>query len=463
MADQTSDQKKKWKNKHMRTVCAFANSYGGRLVIGKADSFSPEEAIDLSRDIYKKISDALDIHPHIRPIENKGRACVAMDIKPSPEPISFNGLYYRRIGKVDRELVGDDLENFILLRDRRARLGLLVPGAVIKNLDKNAVNEFRSLAKIPKKMNNAKLMESMNLMQKDLLKGSAVVMFHSDPSKFIVAPDIRIGRFSSSGLMGEMDVISGPAFLQSAKAMDILSSKYILNNEYPLDAIEEAIINAIAHKDYSIGDPIRIRVYKKRITISNSGGLNKKDILTSVEGRSRPANPAVADIFFRAGKMRLMGTGIPNMNAACLRCGISDVVIEASKEDFAITFSRKSRKSVDREIEVFEELSAEFEKLTLETPTVKIRQTMLIPGEVKDRETRTREFRIASLLTAVGIEEVAAKEIMILLELKHRPTFMSNYMEPAIEGGYVERTEEKPTSRNQKYRATRKGLELMQC
>ncbi len=461
MADQTSDQKNRWKNRHMRTVCAFANSYGGRLVIGKADSFSPEEAFDLSQDICKKISDVLDIHPHIRPIENKGRACVAMDIKPSPEPISFNGLYYRRIGKVDRELVGDDLENFILLRDRRARLGLLVPGAVVKDLDKDAIAKFRSLAKVPKKIDNTKLMESMNLMQKDLLKGSAVVMFHSDPSKFIVAPDIRIGRFSSSGMMGELDVISGPAFLQTKKAMDILFSKYISNEKYPRDAIEEAIINAIAHKDYSIGDPIRIKVYKKRLTISNSGGLNKRDILTNVEGRSRPVNPAVADVFFRAGKMRLMGTGIPNMNAACLKAGISDVVIEASKEDFAITFSLKSRKSKKAEIDVFEEMSAEFEKLTLKTPEV--RQPILVTGEVKDRETRTREFRIISLLTAVGTEEVAAKEIMSLLELKHRPTFMGNYLEPAIEGGYVERTEEKPTSRNQKYRATKKGLELMQC
>lgn len=463
MADQTSDQKKKWKNKHMRTVCAFANSYGGRLVIGNADSFLPEEAIDLSRNIYKKISDVLDIHPHVRPIENKGRDCVAMDIKPSPEPVSLNGLYYRRIGKVDRELVGDDLENFILLRDRRARLGLLVPGAVVKDLDKNAVNNFRSLAKIPKKIDNAKLMQSMNLMQKDLLKGSAVVMFHSDPSKFIVAPDIRIGKFSSSGLMGEMDIISGPAFLQSKKAMDVLSSKYITNKEYPMDAIEEAIINAIAHKDYSTGDPIRIRVYKKRITISNSGGLNKKDLPTSVEGRSRPANPAVADIFVRAGKMRLMGTGIPNMNAACLKSGISDVLIEASKDDFAITFSLKSRKLANTEVEEFEEPLDEFEEFACVKPKTESIQPMLIPGEIKDRETRTREFRISSLLTAVGTEEVAAKEIMSRLELKHRPTFMNNYLEPTIEEGYIERTQEKPTSRNQKYRVTKKGLAFMQC
>ena len=461
MADQTSDQKKKWKNKHLCTVCAFANSYGGRLVIGNADSFLPEEATELSQNIYKKISEALDIHPHVRPIENKGRACVAMDIKPSPEPISLDGLYYRRVGKVDRELVGDDLENFILLRDRRARLGLLVPGAIVKDLDKSAINKFRSITKVPKKIDNTELMQSMNLMQKDLLKGSAVVMFHSDPSKFIVAPDIRIGRFSSSGLMGEMDIISGPAFLQSKKAIDILSSKYILNGEYPMDAIEEAIINAIAHKDYSVGDPIRIRVYKKRIIISNSGGLNRKDLSTSLEGRSRPANPAVADIFVRAGMMRLMGTGIPKMNAACHRSGISDVVIEASKDDFAITFSLKSKKSVDIEIEEFEESSEKSEHITCEIPEIEIRQPMLIAGEVKDRETRTREFRIISLLTAVGTEEVAAKEIMSLLELKHRPTFMSNYLEPAIEEGYIERTQEKPTSRNQKYKATKKGLALM--
>lgn len=452
MADQTSDQKRQWKSKHLRTVCAFANSYGGRLIIGNADSFSPEEALDEARNIYDEISRELDIHPHVRPVENKGKASVVMDIRPSPEPICLDGQYYRRVGKEDRELVGDDLEKFILLKDRRARLDLLMPGATVKDLDRDALDAFRSMSKVSKKIDDAKMLQSLNLMQKDMLRGSAVILFHPDPSQYMVGPDIRIGRFSASGLMDDMEVVSGPAFLQPRRAAERLSSRYLEGGEYPMDAVEEAIINAVAHKDYSSGDPVRIKVYKNRLTISNAGGLSKKDMSSETEGRSKPANPGLADIFARAGMMRLMGTGIPNMNAACLRTGIPGVTIDASKDDFAVTFmlAPRSPENVQRAAEI----EAEQEVMFSGCPAI-------VAGKVKDRGTRTRDFRISSLLAAVGDEEVSAKELMGRLEFRHRPTFMSNYMEPAIEGGFIERTCDKPTSRNQRYKATDKGLALL--
>jgi ATP-dependent DNA helicase RecG len=452
MADQTSDQKKQWKTKHLRTVCAFANSYGGRLIIGNADSFSPEEALDEARNIYEEISRELDIRPHVRPVENKGKACIVMDIRPSPEPICLDGQYYRRVGKEDRELVGDDLEKFILLKDRRARLDLLMPGASVKDLDKNALDAFRSMAKVSKKVDDAKMLQSLNLMQKDMLRGSAVILFHSNPSQYMVGPDIRIGRFSASGLMDDMEVVSGPAFLQPRRAVELLSSKYLQDVDYPMDAVEEAIINAVAHKDYSSGDPVRIRVYKNRLSISNAGGLSKRDMSPEIEGRSRPANPGLADIFARAGMMRLMGTGIPNMNAACLRTGIPGVTIDASKDDFAVTFTLAP--PAPEHGHRAPEIEAEPEAVFAGRP-------VLAAGDIKDRGTRTRNFRISSLLAAVGDEEVSARELMDRLEFRHRPTFMSNYMEPAIEGGFIERTCDKPTSRNQRYRATEKGLALL--
>lgn len=451
MADQTSDQKRQWKTKHLRTVCAFANSYGGRLIVGNADSFSSEEAQDEARNIYNEISKELDIHPHVRPVENDGKACIVMDIRPSPEPICLDGQYFRRVGNEDRILVGDDLEKFILLRDRRARLDLLMPGASVKELDREALETFRSMIKISKKIDDTKMLQSLNLMQKDMLKGSAVILFHPEPSHYMVAPDIRIGRFSASGLMDDMEVISGPAFLQPRKAMELLSSKYIPNGEYPMDAVEEAIINAVAHKDYSAGDPIRIKVYNNRLTISNAGGLSRKDMAAEIEGSSKPANPGVSDVFARAGLMRLMGTGIPNMNAACLRTGIPGVTIDASKDDFAVTFTLEPQAP---------DVDAEHPEVEQPEPVLS-NEPVIVAGEVKDRDTRTREFRIASLLAAVGGEEVSAKELMGRLEFKHRPTFMSNYMEPAIEDGFIERTCDKPTSRNQRYKVTKKGLALI--
>ncbi len=396
MSDQTSEKKKRWRKKHLRTVCAFANSYGGRLSVGEIGSFSPEEAKKLSAGIYDEISEELDIHPHVRSVETGGRAYITMDIKPSPDPISFNGVYYRRVGKEDRELTGEELETFILLRDRRARLGLLVPGAVAGDLDQTAVKSFCSLAKMPE-TTNEELMKSLNQISDGILKGSAVVMFHKNPSQFILAPDIRIGRFSSSGTMEDMDVISGPAFLQPSETMEILSEKYLADCEYPADALKEAVINAVAHKDYSAGDPIRIRIREDSISVSNPGGIRRRDLAEGLEGVSRPTNPALSDMFFRSGKMRLMGTGIPEMQAACLRNGLNPPVIEATREDFRITFFLSSSGRSE------ERLSGK----TLAHERGKSYADMT--DEVSGRTSRT-ESRRSSLLTAEGTEDSAAEK-----------------------------------------------------
>lgn len=397
MADQTSERKKRWRKKHLRTVCAFANSYGGRLSIGDVGSFSSEEAGKLSSEIYNAISEELDIHPHVRSVERGGRAYITMDIKPSPDPVSFNGIYYKRVGKEDRELVGDELETFILLRDRRARLGLLVPGAVAGDLNRTAVNSFCSMAEMSEN-ENEKLMLSLNLMEDGILKGSAVVMFHKNPSQFILAPDIRIGRFSTTGDMEDMDVVSGPAFLQPSKTMEILSEKYLVDCEYPTDALKEAVINAIAHKDYSVGDPIRIRIRDDSITVSNPGGVRRRDLTSVLEGISKPTNPALSDIFFKSGKMRLMGTGIPNMQAACLRNGMEPPVIEATKDDFRITF----RLSITRRSE---------EQLSGKTLAHEERESYAdMTDEVSGRTSRTGGNRRPAPLPAEGFEDSAAEK-----------------------------------------------------
>jgi len=67
-------------------------------------------------------------------------------------------------------------------------------------------------------------------------------------------------------------------------------------------------------------------------------------------------------------------------------------------------------------------------------------------------------------LKAFGGRSLSASELMEKLELSHKPTFRSNYLHPAIEMGLVEMTvPDKPNSRLQKYRITRKGIFTMKA
>ncbi|MFA7628631.1 MAG: ATP-binding protein, partial [Candidatus Dojkabacteria bacterium] len=70
--------------------------------------------------------------------------------------------------------------------------------------------------------------------------------------------------------------------------------------------------------------------------------------------------------------------------------------------------------------------------------------------------------QVRRLLTVLHGETAATMEIMTWLELRHRPTFLYSYLNPAIENGLIEMTiPDKPRSSNQKYRLTPKGRKLI--
>lgn len=81
-------------------------------------------------------------------------------------------------------------------------------------------------------------------------------------------------------------------------------------------------------------------------------------------------------------------------------------------------------------------------------------------GQTDDGTERASERgheRAGRLLSALGGEELSAKELMARLQLKSRPTFLYNYLQPALEAGLIERTiPDKPNSRSQKYRARKR-------
>ncbi|MEK7394169.1 MAG: Fic family protein, partial [Fibrobacterota bacterium] len=69
--------------------------------------------------------------------------------------------------------------------------------------------------------------------------------------------------------------------------------------------------------------------------------------------------------------------------------------------------------------------------------------------------------QVVSLLRALGAREMGTRDLMKALNLSHRPTFLANYLDPALKAGLVERTDpDSPRSPRQKYRLTGLGLKL---
>jgi ATP-dependent DNA helicase RecG len=94
----------------------------------------------------------------------------------------------------------------------------------------------------------------------------------------------------------------------------------------PRAALREAMLNAIIHKDYGSGAPIQIRVYDHKITVGNASVLPEDWSVQDLtqEHESRPFNPDIAHVFFRAGQIETWGRGIEKIFDACAAAGLPE-------------------------------------------------------------------------------------------------------------------------------------------
>lgn len=148
------------------------------------------------------------------------------------------------------------------------------------------------------------------------------------------------------------DEVHGSLLEQADKVVDLIYTKYLKgiisyenitrveNYAYPKEAVREAILNAIAHKDYSKYTPIQIRVYDDELMIANDcifpNDWTLEDLMKP--HKSRPLNPLIANTFFRAGFIESWGRGIQKISDSCIEAGNKLPEYNIKSEDFTIIF-----------------------------------------------------------------------------------------------------------------------------
>lgn len=156
------------------------------------------------------------------------------------------------------------------------------------------------------------------------LKQAAVLLFHPDPERYISGAYIKIGFFRNDDEdLAFQDEVHGSLMEQIDKTMDLIKTKYLIYGityegisreetpQFPVEAIRESLMNAIAHKDYSDATPTQISIYSDHIVFWNAGRL-PDDWTTQrlfEKHPSRPHNPAIANTMFRCGDIESWGRG----------------------------------------------------------------------------------------------------------------------------------------------------------
>ena len=361
---QNIEYKQSWRDEYLKWICGFANANGGSIFIGKDDNGNVVGVTDAKRlleEIPNKVRDVLGILADVNLHTTAQGDFIEIIVEGYPYPVNYKGQYHYRSGSTKQELKGTALDKFLLQKKGKRWDGVPVPKVSVKDLKHDSFEFFRKRAFKSQRIEediltdtNELLIENLQLKENEFLKRAAILLFHSNPENFVTGAYIKIGYFETDDDLKFQNEIHGNLFEQIEKAMDLLFTKYIkaaisyegINRvetyEYPRDAVREALLNAIAHKDYSGGVPIQISVYSDKIIIWNEGHLPENWTVKNLleKHASRPYNPDIANTLFRSGYIESWGRGTIKMIRECKQAGIPEPIFKYDSSDISIEFRK---------------------------------------------------------------------------------------------------------------------------
>ena len=359
---QNIEWKKGWRDEYLKWICGFANAKGGKIYIGKDDDGNLVGVLDskkLMEDLPNKITNHLGIICDINLYEESGKQFIEIIVPPYDIPISFQGKYYYRSGSTKQELRGTALNEFLLRKAGKTWDDVIEPEASFDEIDLDSVEAFKRSAgrskRLPAIENETdikRIFENLKLIKKGQLKRSALLLFGKNPREYVFNAFAKIGRFGKSDTeLLFQDVIESNAFQLADRILEILDTKYLVKHisydglyrietpEYPYEAIREALLNAIIHRDY-MGTFIQISVYDDKLMVWNHGELPDEISLDDLKRKhpSHPRNPKLADVFFKGGLIEAWGRGTLKIIDECKKMDLPEPEIDIMSGGICVTF-----------------------------------------------------------------------------------------------------------------------------
>ncbi len=359
--NQRIEYKSIWKDEYLKTICAFANSDGGILFVGKSDSgriVGVENHQQLLENLPNKIVNLLGIYSKVNQKIIEGKVIIEIEIEEYQVPVSFKGKFYFKSGSTTQELNGSSLQNFLLKKSGKTWDEVIEDSVTIKDINLTTIEKFKGLSakRIPSIINESDpmhILKSLNLVIGGKFKRAALILFGKNPQRLFINSYTKIGRFKTDSELLFDDIINGNLFDQIDGIFNILLTKYIdkkilydgiVRNEifiYPYNALREAVINALVHKDYS-GVQIQISVYDEKMIIWNDGGLVAGIAIDDLKQKhiSKARNFLIADIFYKAGFIEAWGRGTNNIVEEFRKNKLPEPFFEEKFNGFQVEFTR---------------------------------------------------------------------------------------------------------------------------
>lgn len=350
----------------MRTICAFANTAGGTLVVGVEDSGGTVRGVSQPLDVEERlanlVSDSITprLVPEIEIVPWRRTHLVLARVYPSqsrPYHLAREGPeagVYVRVGSTNRRADAQ-----LIAELRRLARGESYDEQPMPELDSEAL-DFRAASESfapVRKLRRADL-ESLKLITdhqgRKVPTVGGMLLFGLGRGRYFPDAWIQAGRFdgtTKARIIDQAEIHAYPtraveeaiAFVHKhlLRGVDIGEVRRQERWSLPPVAVREAIINAVAHADYSqLGAPIRVSMFDDRLEIESPGllpaGLTVEDLHRGV---SKLRNRVIGRVFHTLGLVEQWGSGVQRMTSACRDAGLAPPTLEEVATRFRVTLT----------------------------------------------------------------------------------------------------------------------------
>ncbi len=345
-------------------ICAFANASGGTLILG-VDDANNVQGVTFNNAKRSALQNSINeitptLHCNIYTITIDKKEIVIIEVPSGVnKPYVLSGAIYVRQGPNSQKLTTvEEMRDFFQQADK-----IYYDEAPCKTIDitkdipDTNINQFRELAGLGTTVSNEQVFNNLKLVTKEgFLKNGATLFFAENPEQFFEKAVIRCIVFEGIGKRYITDdkIMSGTLYQQFLQTMTWLKTK--LNVRYDIEGagsqprkelweipetvFKEAIINALAHRDYyNKGARISVEVFNDRIEVSNPGGLVSGIPKNEFGKRSLSRNPLIFGLFERIRMVEQVGSGISRMRDLMLENNLTPPEFN-TEGIFTVTFRR---------------------------------------------------------------------------------------------------------------------------
>lgn len=369
-----------------KTICGFANTSGGVLLIGVKDN---KEVFGITEDVdvlQQKISAANQnvsptplISVELHSIFDKKVIAVIIQRSPDTTYHTFQGAIYVRVGSTTKKLDGQTHLEFLRTKQILSFDETIETEFKIEDIDKEKVESYLALRDQKDFLKTHSLQDFLVSSKLAVQNGSlkiknpAILLFGREPIKFIPQSEVKLVQFSGTEPVNitahrliQEDVVTAIkgsiAFVEKRidKSIEIKEAQRKERSEYPLNVVREAIVNAITHRDYFSKDAVQIYLFDDRLEITNPGSIPSSLPKEMFGTLSVQRNPILYRFLRDMGFVEGLGTGIPRMKNAMREHGLNDPEFLFTESFFRIVL--RNKKGLRKPIQSLKDLTLRQQK-----------------------------------------------------------------------------------------------------